>query len=155
MLGHGFCSFTENAVGSCKEPRLQTSTQAQVRLQRNGFGGFSRPFRPTARAGSSHVKGCKKPAPGAGHFLLFFVVLLGARRANRSQKERRLQCAALAPLEAGDSSIPRPGCARLICILRGAGGGAGRLLLRRVNVLIKSWSSLVSAQSQMCLTACN
>lgn len=34
-------------------------------------------------------------------------------------------------------------------------GEAGRLLHRRVNVLIKSWSELVSAQSQMCLTACN
>ena len=34
-------------------------------------------------------------------------------------------------------------------------GEAGHLLLRWVNVLIKSWSELDSTHSQMCLTACN
>lgn len=83
--------FINRELSPFKEPRLGTSAQAPIRLVRNGFRDLPSHSRP----GSSHIKGCKKPAPGAGHLLFSFVVFLEVRRGKRSQKESdRLQFAA-------------------------------------------------------------
>ena len=75
-------------------------------------------------------------------------------RRGKNDRRQRAYDGALPPLPPRTPAIPRWHLAA-----HGSytyfEGEAGRLLHRRVNVLIKSWSELVSAQSQMCLTACN
>lgn len=124
-------AFANPEVGPFKKPRLEPAAQAQGRLGSNGLaerrgGGLPSPFPQLPRPRSSHIKGCKKPAPGAGPSLSVFVDFLYTYRRGKNVHRERAYDGAVPPLpprDAGDSSLASGG-ARLIYIFRGGGRAA-------------------------------
>lgn len=112
-------------------------------------------LRPYLTEGRSVLKEVEGPSPKTGQLLVLFVVLLVK---TFTEREGTLPiCAPARPLDA-DNSCPHlaaPASRSHAAHMHISRGRLGRLLLRQVNVLIKSWSELVSTRSQMCLAACN
>lgn len=127
ILGHRFYSLTETEVRSESSGSAQTSAQLRPKSEwRNGFGALPSHSPNYPRRGSRHTQGCKQPAAGAGHFLLFFVVFLEVRREKRPQESER--CEVHPPSPAHGQFLAASGglgFARLMCIFPGGGGRLG------------------------------